>query len=208
MDPVSVAQISRPLIPIPFSSPVDTITSVSQNSKLSKLLLSAPHVIGSQLLYLTLTFPSFPLSGSQTSLLPILSLGDISVVTIASLAIDSLSLSDIYIRRCRPRILVLGAQSQNVIEPVALVNDFQQRQEAWLRFLSLVDNETTQTAIHKYHVKIEDAIMCLNYVDGSCNRFTHPCELKIIPKDNFMVATTSTNSIFCLDQFDSCGCLS
>ena len=48
----------------------------------------------------------------------------------------------------------------------------------------------------------------MNYICESCSRFTHSCELKIILKDNPVVTTTSVNRIFCLDQFDYCGCLS
>ena len=110
-DTVSVAQISRPLISILFSSLVDIITIVSQNSRLSKLLVSAPHVIGPQLFYLTPGLSLFLVSGNQTPLLPILFLGDIPVVSIASFVTDNLSLSGIYSRRRRPHMLVFGAQS-------------------------------------------------------------------------------------------------
>ena len=130
IDPVSVAQISRPLIPIPFSSPIDTIITVSQNSRSSKLLVSTPHIVSSQLFYSTPALLSFPVSSSQTLWLPILSFGDILVVMTALLATDNLFLSSIHNHWRRPRILVSGAQSQTVIELVALVDDFQQRQEA------------------------------------------------------------------------------
>lgn len=47
IDPAFVAQISRPLILIPSSSPVDTVTTISQNSILSKLPVSASYIISS-----------------------------------------------------------------------------------------------------------------------------------------------------------------
>lgn len=148
------------------------------------------------------------MSGSQMFLPPILSLSDIFVVTTVLHATDNLSLSDIYNRRRRPRMLVSGTQSKNVVKLVALADDFQQNQEAWLRFSPLLNNETIRAAIYRYQVNIVNAIMHLNYICGSCNYFTHPCKLKIIPKDNLVLATTSANSIFCRDQFDSYGCLS
>ena len=97
---------------------------------------------------------------------------------------------------------------QSPVEPVSLVDDFQQRKEAWLRFPPLLDNETTRAAIYRYQVQTNDATMHLNHVCGSCSRFTHPSELKIIPKDNPVVATASATGCLSLDQFDSCGCLS
>ena len=50
--------------------------------------------------------------------------------------------------------------------------------------------------------------MYLNHVYGSYSCFTHQYELIIIPDDNPVIATASTNDIFCLDQFDSCRYLS
>ena len=49
--------------------------------------------------------------------------------------------------------------------------------------------------------------MYLNHICESCSCFTYLCELKIISEDNPVVATAFANSIFYLDQFDSCGCL-
>lgn len=64
------------------------------------------------------------MSGNQTLLLPILSLGNIPIVMTTLYTIDNLSLSGIHNRWRRPRMLVLGAQSQNVIESVTLVDNF------------------------------------------------------------------------------------
>ncbi|MCJ1350012.1 hypothetical protein MMC31_008255, partial [Peltigera leucophlebia] len=165
-----------------------------------------------------------PTSGTTPTLVPgsqshYLSLGDIPVITTASNATDNLLSSSIHSRRRRPRMqmtstsettptLVPGSQSQSPVEPVSLVDDFQQRKEAWLRFPPPLNNETTRAAIHRYQVQTDDATMHLNHVCGSCSRFTHPSELKIIPKDNPVVTTASATGFFSLDQFDSCGCSS
>ena len=105
-------------------------------------------------------------------------------------------------------MLIPGSQSQSLIEPVFLVDDFQQRKKAWLRFPPPLDNETTRVAIHIYQVHTDDATMHLNYLCGSCSRFTHLSELKIIPKENPVVAIAFATSCLSLNQFDSCGGLS
>ena len=97
---------------------------------------------------------------------------------------------------------------QSLVEPVSLVDDFQQRKEAWLRFPPPLDNETTRAAIHRYQVQTDDATMHLNHVCGRCSCFTHPSELKIIPKDKPVVATASATGFLSLDKFDSYGCSS
>ena len=151
---------------------------------------------------------SFPISDNQKLLLSILSLGDIPVITTTSYMIDNLFLSDIHgYWRC-PYILVLRTQNQNHVESIALVDDFQQRQEVWLRFSLLLNNEITCSAIHRYQVKIDNAIMHLIHVYQSCSRFIYLYKLKIIPKDNLVIATNFAHGIFCLDQFDFCECLS
>lgn len=158
------------------------------------------------------------MSGSQTPLLPILSLGDIPVVMTASHETDNLFLLGIHSRQRLSHAqiistlrttstLVPGSQSQNPIEPISLFDDFQQRQEVWLRFLTLLDNKRTRVAIYKYQIKTDDTIIHFNHVYGKCSGFTHQCKLKLISKDNPVVATSFTIGIFCLDQFDSCRCL-
>lgn len=96
-------------------------------------------------------------------------------------------------------MLVPRAQSQNLVEPVVLFDDFQQKQEVWLRLPLLLDNKTTCAVIHKYQVRIDNTIIHLNNISGSCYCFIYLCEFKIIPKDNLVVAIASTNSIFCLN---------
>lgn len=49
--------------------------------------------------------------------------------------------------------------------------------------------------------------MHLNYVYESYSYFTYLFELKIIPKDNLIVATVFTISIFYPEQFNSYRCL-
>lgn len=105
--------------------------------------------------------PSFSLSGNQTPLVPILSSNDIPIVTTASHMTDNLSSSSIqgHQRRAHMQIasisgttptLVPGAQNRNPIALVAFVNNFQQKQKVWFRFLPLFDNETIRAAIHIY----------------------------------------------------------
>lgn len=107
-----------------FGLSIDTITAVSQNSRLSKLLVSAPYVVVPQLFYLTPALPLFLVSNYPTLLLPILSLGNISVVTTTSPITDNLILLGIHICWCHLGMLVLGAQNQNSVELIALVDNF------------------------------------------------------------------------------------
>lgn len=77
-----------------------------------------------------------------------------------------------------------------------------------MRFSPLLDNKTIRAVIHRSQIKINNVIIYFNCVCGNCHWFTHLWELKIIPKNSHVVAITSANGIFCLDQFDSCRYLS
>lgn len=126
----------------------------------------------------------------------------------ASHTINNLFLSSIHSCWYHPRILISEAQSQNPIELVASVNDFQQKQKIWLRFLLLFDNERTHAAIYRYQVKTDYAIIYLDHICRSCSCFTHLYKLKIISKDNLVIPIAFVNGIFCLNQFDFCKYLS
>lgn len=67
------------------------------------------------------------MSSNQIFLLLILSLSDIPVVTTILYAIDNVSLSGMHNYWCQPCMLVPKTQSQNLVEAVALVDDFQQK---------------------------------------------------------------------------------
>lgn len=223
--------LPRPVDPTPSSSNVDFFSIASSHPTLSSSTIKSFSLAPSHPTPLSLTVDLSSVASSRRRLDPaslrpliptvdpILSSSNNLVVTTASHATDNSSLSDIHSRRRRPRMqmtptsettptLVPGSQSQSPVKLVSLVDDFQQRKEAWLRFPPPLDNETTRAAIHRYQVHTDDATMHLNHVCGSCSRFTHPSELKIIPKDNPMVATASATGYLSLDQFDSCECLS